>query len=63
MKEFYLDVPVISVNGYQTWKALAATKEEALKIIKVGNGEFVAEELDVNDTDMRMMTTGDLYEQ
>ena len=61
MKEYFADVEATAINGYQTWKVKANSPEEAVALMKEGKCTFVAEELDVQDTDMMNLKVNDLY--
>ncbi len=63
MPEYFIDVPVTSVSGSQTWKTTADTKVEALSRIKRGCGTFVDEDLEVQDTGLMSASVDDMYEE
>ncbi len=49
MKRYFFTVETTSVVGWQMYSADAASEAEALEIVKGGGGEFVEEELEVQD--------------
>lgn len=50
-KRYTYTAQVTSVYGSQTYYADAETEEEARKIVESGQGEFLSEELEVQDID------------
>jgi len=49
MKKYIITTTVTSARGNQVWEVKAKSKEDALKRFKSGEGDIVAEELEVQD--------------
>ncbi len=62
MTKYFINVDVINVNGTQTWEINASSPEEACEKLKRGEGDIIAEELDVMDTDINQAKPEDFYE-
>lgn len=50
-KIYYVSADVTSIHGSQTYKVIASSEEEAIKIANDGGGEFECEELEIQDMD------------
>lgn len=51
MKKYRVDVEVKSVVGHQTIEVAAHSKEEALYVYNTGGGEFIHDDLEVQDSE------------
>lgn len=47
MKKYQIVVPVEQAHGHQIWEVEAESREDALKKYKEGQGEIVADEVEV----------------
>ena len=60
MKEFRIDRDVTSANGTQSYKVMAKDEAEAREKFQAGDGEFIDEEVMVDD--LASVQDCDVYE-
>lgn len=60
MPIYHIDTEIENADGTQTWEFEASTKEEALEKYNQGDGDIVAEEIEV--TRLRKPELSDVYE-
>jgi hypothetical protein len=51
MKTYHFDVPVACAEGTQTFAVEAESPEEAMRKLRNGGGEIIAQEIEVQDLD------------
>ncbi|MCK5604918.1 hypothetical protein KAR91_23715 [Candidatus Pacearchaeota archaeon] len=44
-----LDVDITRASGWQTWQVEADTKEQAIELFEKGDGDVIAEEIEVTN--------------
>lgn len=55
---FYVKLPVTKVTGYQVFAVDAANEEAALTAVANGSGDFVEEEVNVEETGQGRIVKG-----
>ena len=53
VKKYQVIIPITLAKGRQFWVVEADSPEEAEEIVKNGGGEFVADDVEVHETDHR----------